>query len=125
MRWPSAWPVACSVVLLAGCGGNSAKRPERPPAPKIPAAVAQQLAAEADVIAGLNGCDAHTAAVKFRDDVIANISRIPPRYQEPLTSAANGLTARVPACAVPQPDDEGEDHGHGKKHKKHGHGKSG
>jgi hypothetical protein len=122
MRWPSAWLVASSVLLLAGCGGDSSAKPKRPPTPKIPSALAQRLAAEADEIASLTGCDAYTAAVKFRDEVIANVPRIPARYQEPLTSAANDLTARVPDCAAPQPDEQPKPHGHKKKpKKKHGH----
>jgi hypothetical protein len=124
MRWQSAWLVACSVVLLAGCGSPST-HPKATPA-KIPAALAQQLAADADAVAALSGCAAYNAAVKFRSEVIANVSRIPARYQEPLTSAANELTARVPDCAAPQPGDEGpspdEKHGHKKKPHKHDEG---
>jgi hypothetical protein len=118
MRWPSAWLVASSAVLaLAGCGG-SASPPPKPP-PRIPAAVAQKLAADADAVAAQQGCAAHDPAVKLLDDVIAATSRIPPRYQEPLTSAANDLVARVPACPAPEPQEKGKGkHGHGK-HKGH------
>jgi hypothetical protein len=122
MRWPSAWLVASSVVLIAGCGGSSA-RPKPPPAPRIPSAVARQLAADADAIAASTGCSMHDAAQKLLRDVIASVNdgRIPRRYQEPITSAANSLATRVPAC-VPRPrGDEGKHHKHGRGHD-HGHG---
>jgi hypothetical protein len=124
MRWQSAWLVACSVVLLAGCGGSSTKS-KSPPAPRIPAAVAQQLAADADAVAALSGCAAYEATVKFRSDVIASVSRIPARYQEPLASAANDLSTRVRACPPPQPDVKPNPHGRKKGHKKHGHHEEG
>ena len=117
MRWPSAWLVASSVALvLAGCGGDSSPLRQKPP-PRIPAAVAQRLAADADAVAALQGCTAHDAAARLLDDVIAETGRIPARYQEPLTSAANRLVARIPAC-------EEEDHrGRGKHGRGHGKGK--
>ncbi len=118
MRWPSAWLVASSVLLLAGCGGSSTP-PKQPPAPKIPAAVAHQLAAAADAIAANVGCAGHGAATKLLNDLTANISQIPARYQEPLTTAANDLAARVPACAEPKPKPDKPPGEH--KHKKHGH----
>jgi hypothetical protein len=115
MRSRSAWLVASSVALfVAGCGGGSS--PPRPkPAPRIPVDVAQMLAADADAVAALEGCSAHDAAAKLLDDVVAEARRIPTRYQEPLTSAANRLLARIPACPPPE---KKHGHGHGK-HKGH------
>ncbi|TML56130.1 MAG: hypothetical protein E6G15_01835 [Actinobacteria bacterium] len=110
--------MASSVLLLAGCGGSSTP-PKQPPAPKIPAAVAHQLAADADAIAANVGCAGHGAATKLLNDLTANISQIPARYQEPLTTAANDLAARVPACAEPKPKPDKPPGEH--KHKKHGH----
>jgi hypothetical protein len=121
MRWQSAWLVASSVVLLAGCG-SSTTPPKQPP-PKIPAAVAQRLAGDADAIAAKAGCAGHGAATKLLADLTANISQIPARYQEPLTTAANDLAARVPACAARPEDDKKPPGDH--RHKKHGHGKGG
>ena len=70
MRWPSAWLAGCScAALLAGCGGHEAAPPPKPP--RIPPAVAQQLAADADAVAGLSGCSAHDA----RKTVAALIGR--------------------------------------------------
>jgi hypothetical protein len=80
--------------------------------------VAVRLAAAADRVASTPGCAARGAATAFRDDVIAAISRVPGRYQEPLTGAANDLVARIPPC--PQPVEKR--HGHGKHKHKKGHG---
>ncbi|MET0609528.1 MAG: hypothetical protein ABW045_12310 [Gaiellaceae bacterium] len=122
MRWQSGLLTASSALLLAGCGGgDQTAHPPRPP--RIPAGVAQQLATEADRVATLTPgtCEARDAAARFRSHVIASIGRVPPRYQEPLMSAANALADRLAACVEPQPVESGHGKGHGKKHgrKKH------
>jgi hypothetical protein len=125
MRWRSGLLTASSALLLAGCGGSDHTVPPPKP-PRIPAGVAQQLAAEADHVATLapGTCEARDAAARFRADVIASIARIPPRYQEPLMSAANSLADRLAACAAPQRVEREHGKGHGRKHgkKKHGDG---
>ena len=120
MRWRSALLTASSAVLLAGCGGGGHQsQPPRPP--RIPAGVAARLAAEADRVSALapGTCAARDAANRFRSDVIASVGRLPARYQEPLTSAANDLAARLAVCTEPQPQKPPEHgnrgHGHGKK----------
>jgi hypothetical protein len=88
--------------------------------------VAQRLAAEADLVAATPGCAGRDAAVRLRRDVVAAISRVPSRYQEPLMSAANDLVERIRACAPGREDDRAKDHGrdkHGKHAKRHGRGK--
>lgn len=108
---------ASSAALLAGCGGaHHAQPPPKPP--RIPATVAARLAAEADRVAALTPgtCAARDAAVRFRSDVIAAVGRLPPRYQEPLTSAANDLAARLTTCTEPPPrktSEPREHHGRG------------
>lgn len=120
MRWRSGLLTASSAFLLAGCGGggHQAQPPPRPP--RIPAAVAAQLAAEADRVAALTPgtCAARDAAARFRSDVIAAIGRVPPRYQEPLASAANALAERLAACveAPPPPRKGPKPHRHHKHH---------
>lgn len=122
MRWRNGLLTASSALLLAGCGGEHRTAPPPPPPPRIPAGVASRLAAEADRVAALTPgtCEARDAAARFRDDVIASIGRIPLRWQEPLTSAANTLAARLATCAEPKPKPEPEPerkhHGHHKKH---------
>ncbi|HSS79695.1 MAG TPA: hypothetical protein VLK24_00730 [Gaiellaceae bacterium] len=111
MVWRTGLLTVSSALLLAGCG--DAHRASPPPSPpQIPAGVATRLAAEADRVAALTPgtCQARDAAVRFRNDVIASIGRVPARYQEPLTSAANTLAERLATCAEPGP---------GKWHKPH------
>ena len=117
MRWRSGLLTASSALLLAGCGGGDQTAPPPKP-PRIPAGVAQQLATEADQVATLTPgtCEARDAAARFRSHVIASIGRVPPRYQEPLMSAANALADRLAACVEPQPVESGHEKGHRKKH---------
>ena len=122
MRWPSASVTACScALLLAGCGGGDAKQTKPSPRPpRIPVDVARRLAAEADLIASAQpgSCTARPAAARLRAEALQAIQthRMPPRYQEPLMSAANGLVARLSVCAEPtRKDDEKK---HEKKHEK-------
>ena len=44
-------------------------------------------------------CAARDAAARLRSDVIASIGRIPSRYQETLTAAANSLAERLATCS--------------------------
>jgi hypothetical protein len=128
MRWRSGLLTASSAFVLAGCGGSGDRAAPPPKPPRIPAGVAQQLAAEADRVATLTPgtCEARDAAARFRTHVIASIGRVPARYQEPLMSAANSLADRLSACVAPQPVErehgKGHDKEHGKKHGKKKHG---
>jgi hypothetical protein len=123
MRWRSALLTASSGLLLAGCGGGDHAEPAPKP-PRIPAAVAARLAAEADQLATLQPgtCDARDAAERFRAHVIVSINdrQIPARYHEPLLSAANALAERLAACVEPQPakPEHGKGHDKEKHHKK-------
>jgi hypothetical protein len=113
---------ASSALVLAGCGGGEHAAPAPKP-PRIPAAVAQQLAAEADRVSALTPgtCEARDAAARFRLDVVASIGRVPPRYREPLMSAANALAERLATCVEPQPvePEHGKEHGKKDDKKKH------
>jgi hypothetical protein len=118
MGWRTGLLTVSSALLLAGCGGGQKAAPPPPP-PRIPAGVAAKLADEADRVAALTpgSCEARDAAARFRADVIASIGRIPARYQEPLTSAANTLAERLATCAEPKPGKRHKPH-HEKKHEK-------
>ena len=117
MRWRSAWLAASSALLVAaGCGSSTPTRTTKPP-PRIPADLAQQLAADADAVANAAGCGARNPAVKLQTDVINSVGQIPQRYREPLMSAANDVVSRIPECLPPR-----REHGKGKGHKKK-HGK--
>jgi hypothetical protein len=134
MRWRSVLLTGSSALLLGGCGGAEPP-PAPPPAPRIPVGVASRLAAEAERLAQLapGTCAARDAAARFRAHVIAAISSVPARYQEPLTSAANDLAERLATCDEERGHDADEhakkdrDHGKDEKkrgsRKKHGHGR--
>jgi hypothetical protein len=124
MRWPSASVTACScALLLAGCGGGDTKQTKPSPRPpRIPADVAQRLAAEADLIARAQpgSCTARAAAARLQAEALDAIQshRVPQRYQEPLMSAANVLVARLSVCAEPTRKNDEKRH-EKKKHEKH------
>jgi hypothetical protein len=123
MRWRSGLLTASSALVLAGCGGGDHAAPPPKP-PRIPAAVASRLAAQADHVAALapGTCEARDAADRFRTQVLASIRQrqIPARYQEPLLSAANSLAERLATCVAPLPPPQPEPE-HGKHKKKHHH----
>jgi hypothetical protein len=52
--------------------------------------------------------------VKLQTDVINSIGRIPQRYREQLSSAANDVVSRIPECLPPKKEDRGKHKGHGK-----------
>ena len=112
MRWRSAWLAVSSAILVAGCGSSAPKRSTPPP--RIPAALAHRLAADADAVASAQGCGARNPAVKLQTDVINSVRRIPQRYREQLMSAANDVVSRIPECLPPK-----QDHGKHKRRKKH------
>lgn len=126
MRWQSASVAASScALLLAGCGGGSAKQTASAPrSPRIPAAVARQLAAEADLIASApqGSCTARVAAARLQAETIQVIQshRLPARYQEPLTSAANDLVSRLSQCTEPTRREDGKPKHSEHEKKKHG-----
>jgi hypothetical protein len=128
-RWPAVLLSACSAcVVLAGCGSGGRKAV---PAPKLPAPLAQSLAAASDEVAAQLGsgdaCGAATTASELQQRTIQSIGSVPSAFQEPLQSAANDLADRTSAaCMAAQPkqpppppaEDKGKGHGHGKGHKK-------
>jgi hypothetical protein len=120
MRWRNGLLTASSALLLAGCGGEHRATPQPRP-PRIPADVASRLASEADRVAAFTPgtCEARDAAARFRSDVIASIGRVPARYQEPLTSAANTLADRLATCVEPNPPKAHKPHHAHHREKKH------
>lgn len=126
--------LACA-LLVSACGGE-----ERAPAPKLPAAVAEQLAARSDAVAERlddgDSCAARSEAEALQAEAIAavNEQRIPRRFQEELLGSATALVESIELCvpdeeaATEDEDDEDEDddEGRGKgnsKGKKKGKGK--
>jgi hypothetical protein len=125
-----------AAAALAGCGGGHARHATPPPAPKLPRALADRLAARSDDVARKldagDSCGALTAARDLQQQTIGaiNARQVPAALQEPLLGAANALVVRI-TCTPPPPGEqdhrqqmqgEGEQH-HGKAkghHKHHG-----
>jgi hypothetical protein len=97
-------------AALAGCGGE-----KTPPQPKLPVALAQQLADRSDNVAAAltagDSCRAHEEAVRLRDETIAavNAGRVPGPFQEQLGASVQDLVQRV-QCVPPPEEEKGEDH---------------
>jgi hypothetical protein len=117
---------------VAACGGARHAAPPKP-VPKLPRALAQSWAQQADDIAAAvdagDGCTAHRRAITLRAQIVGavNAHQVPRRYLEPLVSTANDLAGRI-TCAPPAPapvappvDKHGK-HGKDHKHGKHGDG---
>jgi hypothetical protein len=125
MRSPSVWLMAFSFLLLAACGGGDNQRAGPP---KLNAAIAQQLAAEADRIAGevaVEGCRARTDLGGLRRRVATTVA---PPFRRPLLNSIDRITAEVPCevlpATAPSTTNEDEDEEHGNGHGR-GHGKGG
>jgi len=114
--------LAVLATVLAGCGGS-----QRPPAratalpPRLPRALAQTWAAQANVVAqALAGGDCHTAhdqANQLRDAVNRAVAQheIPDRLASILTPTVDALPGRIGDChPAPPPNPPKHDHG---KHK--------
>lgn len=109
MRWQSAWlPAFSAALLLAGCGGGGVQneRAAAPP-PRLPHALAQELAQRADAVAARlargDACAAKAQAATLQRAAIASVARIPAALREELVGGVNDLVARLPHCVPPPP----------------------
>jgi len=118
--------LAVIAVSVAGCGSETGSAP--PPPPKLPHALAQSWARQANAaataLAAGDGCTAQGAVTRLQQEVIAavNAHRIPRRLLEPLSSGVNELAARITCTPTPPPPTVEQQPEHGKGHDK-GHGK--
>jgi len=126
--------LAAALLLAAAACGSSEPERAAPKPPRLPHALAEAWAGDADAVAAAlaagDGCAARDRAEALRQSVIASVNagRVPSRLLEPLTSGVNDLASRL-ACEPPPPAaPAGPEHGPGKGKKKghgerHGHGK--
>ena len=105
MRWRNGLLTASSALLLAGCGGSEHRRRRRRVrrASRRTSPRSSRPRPTGSPRSRPGRCEARDAAARFRNDVIASIGRVPARYQEPLTSAANTLAERLATCVEPKP----------------------
>jgi hypothetical protein len=114
-------------ATLAGCGSG---RKAAPPEPKLPVALAEQLAARSDKVAEAldagDSCRALEEAVRLHRETIAatNAGRVPGPFQEQLGTTAQDLVSRIRCVPPPaQEENKDEDHrGKGEGRGKKGHG---
>ena len=107
-----------TAAVCAACGSHALRA--EPPPPKLPAALAAQLATSSDAVAARldadDSCGALATARGLQQQAIAaiNAHRVPPAFQEDLLAATNDLVARI--TCVPPPPPKKEHHGKGKDH---------
>ena len=94
-----------AVLAAAGCGG--ARHAAAPEPPKLPRALAQSWAQQADAVAASidagDGCTAQLRAVALQTQVVRAVDghQVPRRFVEPLVAAANDLVARIACTPAP------------------------
>jgi hypothetical protein len=110
-----------AALALAGCGG--AAKHAATSTPRLPRALAQAWAQQADGVAGAlaagDGCTAQQLAGTLRAEVVqaVNAGQIARVFQEPLLASANDIAGRI-TCNPPQDqpkhkDKQGNGNGNG------------
>ena len=123
--------VAVAALAAAGCGGTTNTAPTPPP--KLPRALAQSWAQQADAIATAlaagDGCTAETQAIALRTEIlqVTNERRIAQPLAARLAGPVNDLPQRITCTPAPPAPEHGPKHEHPKhEHKnKEKHGKQG
>jgi hypothetical protein len=111
------------MVTLSACGGASKHTPPSPP--KLPHALGQRLAREAEgVAAASDPCRALETAKQLQIEIEYAIRDIPAGLRQPLSESAKRLVLRIQPQCVPSTKPAEEDHpakghGHGRGHEKH------
>jgi hypothetical protein len=106
--------VVLATLALAGCGGGAKHAAPKPP--RLPRALAQAWAQQADGVAGAlaagDSCTAQQLAGTLRAEIVqaVNARQIPHAFEESLLATSNDLTGRI-VCSPPP---EKSKHKHGK-----------
>ncbi len=107
--------LACAAAL-AGCGGGDGEPERRTEPPRIPSALADELAERSDAVAekieagDLCGAAHEADALEDRVEALIADGEIPRRYQEELASEATWLRDNVNCPqAPPAPEEEEEE----------------
>ena len=106
MRRGGTWlALAGAVLALAACGGGGDARPEEP---RLPRAVAEQLAKESEAIADMLDADDVCGAAQQADTLVDSVEQaiaegdVPEAFQAELTANAQKLQNDV-NCPQPEP----------------------
>ena len=124
-----ALAAAVAALAAAGCGGTTNTAPAPPP--KLPRALAQSWAQQADAIATAlaagDGCTAETQAVALRTEILQVTSErgIAQRLAARLVGPVNDLPGRITCTPAPPAPKHGPKHEHKKKEKHGKHGDEG
>lgn len=120
--------IAAAALVLAGCGGSTAPPPVAKP-PRIPRALAQTWAAQANAVAQAlqagDGCTAVRDATELRASIAQSEQQVPRRLRAMLVATVNALPGRITCNPAPPPvvkpakgpkPPKHHDHGHGHDH---------
>jgi hypothetical protein len=135
LRSRRAAAAVAGLLVLGGCGSGAARHVAQPP-PRLPAALAGELAQASDAVAAAlesgDGCSALALAQGLQQKTQAAIAahRVAARLQQPLQATVGDLVRRIQcvppldAGSQPQAGDQGrgKDKGKHKGEKKHGGG---
>jgi hypothetical protein len=98
--------IAAAALVLAGCGGSTAPPPVAKP-PRIPRALAQSWAAQANDVAQAlqagDGCTAVRYATELRASIAQSELQVPRRLRAMLVSTVNALPGRITRNPAPPP----------------------
>jgi hypothetical protein len=106
--------LACAAAI-AGCGGDEAEPERRTEPPKIPSALADELAERSEAVAekieagDVCGAAHEADALEDRVEALIAAGEIPRRYQEELHSEAKWLRDKVNCPEAPPPPEEEEE----------------
>ena len=101
--------LAAAALVLAGCGGGGGGGATRadPVPPRLPRALAQTWAQQADAVAAAlaagDGCTAERLAGRLRAEVAGATGRAPRRLLAPVESAVDELAGRITCTPPPAP----------------------
>lgn len=111
-------PLLVALVLLTACGGDGREAASKQPA--LPAALAEELAEQADrlaeTLAAGDLCRADEEADTLAATATAAISseQVPPGMADELESTVDLLVSRIECDREDEPDERGDDEGKGK-----------
>ena len=110
--------VFLAVLATAGCGGTAKKQAAPPKPPRLPHALAQTWAQQADGVASAlaagDGCTAQQLAGTLRGEIVqaVNARQVAHIFQEQLLATANDLAGRI-TCNPPAPPQKHDKPKHG------------